>query len=362
VNSSEEHVRSAVAQQAGTWFVANQSGSLEQSERTAFMAWLKTSPVHVEEYLGVALVAHDLPAAAADPELPLEALLELARADDTDGVVQLETTFFVKEPAPRRTWTPHQWSWATSMAAMALLLVAAALWWVRDGEFLGLPKGYRTVHGEQVAVQLPDGSLLHLNTDSAVTVRYTRSERVVEIERGQAFFTVAREARRRFRVFAGEVHMIAVGTRFEGYRKPHATIVTVVEGSVAVLAGQAPPRGFEGIPADAPLVHAGYQVRVDARGLLAQPSAVDAQQAVAWLQQKIAFEQRPLGEVADEFNRYGAIPVEIHDAALRALPITGVFDAYDLDSFVAFLQTLDGVRVERTPTRIRVVSVKSQKE
>ena len=74
------------------------------------------------------------------------------------------------------------------------------------------------------------------------------------------------------------------------------------------------------------------------------------QQAVAWLQGKIAFEQRPLGEVAEEFNRYGSNPIEIHDAALRALPIRGVFDAYDIHSFVALLQTLDGVRVERATT------------
>ena len=103
-------------------------------------------------------------------------------------------------------------------------------------------------------------------------------------------------------------------------------------------------------------------MHVDAGGVSAQPTPVDVQQTVAWLQRKIAFEQRPLGEVADEFNRYGSIPIEIDDAALRALPISGVFDADDVDSFVAFLQTLDGVRVERTNTRIRVFSVKSQKE
>ena len=49
--------------------------------------------------------------------------------------------------------------------------------------------------------------------------------------------------------------------------------------------------------------------------------------------------------MADEFDRYGSIPIEIDDAALRALPITGVFNAYDIDSFVAFLQTIDRVRV-----------------
>ena len=56
-------------------------------------------------------------------------------------------------------------------------------------------------------------------------------------------------------------------------------------------------------------------MHVDAEGVSAQPIPVDVQQTVAWLQRKIAFEQRPLGEVADEFNRYGSIPIEIDDAA-----------------------------------------------
>jgi transmembrane sensor len=153
-----------------------------------------------------------------------------------------------------------------------------------------------------------------------------------------------------------------VGTRFESYRRPDATLVTVVEGSVAVLAGRPPSAGETGFPPGALRVDAGYQVRVDASGVLDQPTPVDVQQVVAWLHQKIAFERRPLGEVADEFNRYGPIPIEIDDAALRALPISGVFDVHDIDSFVAFLQTLDRVRVERTPALIRVSSVKPQKE
>jgi transmembrane sensor len=361
VTPSEEQVRAAVAQQAGTWFIANQSGSLEQAERAAFVAWLKASPIHVEEYLGVALIAHDLPAAMDEPDLPLESLLEMARADDTNGVVSLEPPMRVRDLPSKQVSRPRTWSFATSTAAAVLVLAASALWWLHDGDLLGLPKTYQTTHGEQIVVPLPDGSELHLNTDSSVTVRYTRSERVVEIARGQALFTVARDDHRRFRVAAGDVHVLAVGTQFDTYRRPDTTIVTVVEGSVAVLAGKPPP-GESGLPPDALRVNAGYQVHVDAGGVLAQPIPVDLQQTLAWLQREVAFEQRPLGEVADEFNRYGSIPIEIDDAALRALPISGVFDAYDIDSFVAFLQTLDGVRVERTNARIRVFSVKSQKD
>jgi transmembrane sensor len=156
--------------------------------------------------------------------------------------------------------------------------------------------------------------------------------------------------------------MFALGTRFDGYRQPDATIVTVVEGSVAVLAGRLPPSGALEFPAGALRVDAGYQVRVDTGGVPAQPNPVDVEQAAAWLQHKIAFDQRPLGEVADEFNRYVSIPIEIDDPALRALPISGVFDAKDIDSFVAFLQTLDGVRVERSNARIRVFSARSIKD
>jgi transmembrane sensor len=359
---SEEQVRAAVAQQAGNWFIANRSGSVAQTDREAFVAWLKASPIHVEEYLGVSLIAHDLPAATEDPQEPLETLLELARADDTDSVVSLSASVPKRDAAPRRMRPPLGWSWATSVAAVVLLLAGSLVWWLHDGEFLGLPKAYQTAHGEQIALRLPDGSELHLNTDTDVTVRYTRAERVVEIARGQAFVTVARDDRRRFRVSAGEVHVLAVGTQFDTNRRHDATIVTVVEGSVAVVAGPRPASGTGGMPGDSMRVDAGYQVRVDASNVLDHPIPVAVRQTVSWLQRKIAFEQRPLGEVADEFNRYGSIPIEIDDAALRALPISGVFDAYDVDTFVAFLEAMDGVRVERTTSRIRVFSVKPQKE
>ncbi len=286
---SEEQVRTAVAQQAGTWFIANQSGSLEQAERAAFVAWLKASPIHVEEYLGVALIAHDLPAAMDEPDLPLESLLEMARADDTNGVVSLEPPMRVRDLPSKQISKPRIWSFATSTAAVVLVLAASALWWLHDGDLLGLPKTYQTAHGEQSVAQLPDGSELHLNTDSAVTVRYTRSERVVEIARGQALFTVARDDHRRFRVAAGDVHVLAVGTQFDIYRRPDATIVTVVEGSVAVLAGQPPQPGMTGFPPGALRVNAGYQVHVDTRGVSAQPIPVDVQQTVAWLQRQDSF-------------------------------------------------------------------------
>jgi transmembrane sensor len=66
------------------------------------------------------------------------------------------------------------------------------------------------------------------------------------------------------------------------------------------------------------------------------------------------FQRRPLGEVADEFNRYNAIPFIIDDPGLRRLPISGAFEAEDTDSFASFLQSLTGVHVERLPTVFKI--------
>ena len=107
--------------------------------------------------------------------------------------------------------------------------------------------------------------------------------------------------------------MLAVGTQFDVYRSPGAVKVTVVEGTVVVFTAAAPQAARR--------VEAGYQVEVGER--VGTPRAVDTRAALAWLERRIAFENRPLGEVAEEFNRYGRIAIEIEDQELRALPISG---------------------------------------
>ncbi len=60
MNSNEEKIRAAIAEQAGEWFVANDEGPLDARDSAALAAWLKTSPVHIEEFLGVSVIARDL--------------------------------------------------------------------------------------------------------------------------------------------------------------------------------------------------------------------------------------------------------------------------------------------------------------
>jgi len=68
----------------------------------------------------------------------------------------------------------------------------------------------------------------------------------------------------------------------------------------------------------------------------------------AWTQRKLIFENRPLGEVAAEFNRYNRQSIDIRSPELRSQEVTGVFQANDPDSFMLFLAKIPDVNIERS--------------
>jgi len=279
--------------------------------------------------------------------LNLEDLLARARGAAEESNVH---SLGGRAPLADERSSVNSWRIATA-AAVALIAVAFAL--LRWSDQQAPSVQYVTAHGKQATQRLADDSMLRLNTDTAVAVRYSHAERLVEVERGQVLFEVRHDSRRPFRVMAGPAEVIAVGTKFDVYRQADSIRVTVVEGQVDVrlAGGQREAAAGPGVR-----VRAGERVQVDQGGVSAAAPA-DLHRSGAWLRREIAFEQEPLKAVAAEFNRYNATPIEIESPALREIRISGVFAADDTESFIAFLRSIDGVRVEVTATRIRVLKM-----
>jgi transmembrane sensor len=349
-------VRSAIAEEALEWFVRNRGGMLSHNDRPAFSAWLKSSPLHVEEYLRIAALSQNVRAAISTMDIDLARLVSEARGADHREVIPLG---LFRGHSPRSvgaSWRARPGPVAAVAAAVAVICAGVIL--ARHDRMVpGLQSEFATARGEQRFWRLPDGSGMDLNADSAVVVRFDRHERVVKIERGEALFQVAHEGARRFRVVAGATDVIAVGTEFEVLQQPGSTLVTVVQGKVTVVADTpvlavapagAAPQGL--------FVKAGEQVQVDDHADLSKLSVVAANvpQEVAWVQRKITFDEQPLGTVAAQFSRDHGIPIFVQGSRLRDLPISGVFNEYDMDSFLAFIGRLDNVEVERTDDHILV--------
>jgi transmembrane sensor len=347
---NDERVRSLIAQEAADWFVANRAG-LTVRERQTFATWINASPLHVEEYLALSAIACDLREACEDQAGDLEGLVARARLDEVSPVQPLwqRVVQRVRGASVSRWPAP-----VFAFAVFAVLSVGLLAWWqlqplAHSSGSEGLAAlHFKTAHGEQQTYHLADNSVLHLNTDSAATVRFDGKERLVELTAGEAEFEVVQEPGRPFRVLAGSVEARVIGTAFDVRRAPDATVVTVVEGRVAVGASSgASHLAFVQLAA-------GQQIRVAGGDLQDPPLAVDARRAIAWLHRQIVFEREPLERVATEFNRYTARPIEITTPGLRNLEISGVFATDDTEAFLAFLRSLDGVHVEVTATQIRV--------
>lgn len=240
-----------------------------------------------------------------------------------DPVIAAERARIFRGTGGAQRWRPF--AAAASVAAvlcLALGLVLTQPWAGRHqrgaetaeadvGELIG------TRVGEQSSVTLADGSVITLNTDSALRVAYSDHERRIVLERGEAYFQVARHRARPFAVYAGSQRVVATGTEFDIRLDPLRTQVVLVEGQVHVR-----PKAN----ASAPLVimQPGQKLVVRA-GAAPVLSAAELEQATSWTSGRLIFRDMPLREAADEINRYSERKIVVADAATGALPVNGVF-------------------------------------
>jgi transmembrane sensor len=358
MNSNDEKVRAAIAEQAGEWFVTNHDAGLDAGDAAALAAWLKTSPVHIEEFLGVSSIARDLKALRTDPEYSIEAILARARAEDV-LIERLQPTVAsqVEDPRARKRIV------AVKMAMAACVVLGLGALFVWNVRFAHPPTSvasslrFETRHGEQMTRRLADDTVLHLDTDSAVTIRFGEKERLVTLDSGQADFEVAHDPTRAFRVVAGAAEVVDIGTQFDVRRELDATVITVLEGRAAVRPSPMQKEGTnrtQNLPQSPVPLGPDQQLRVTQGQWPATPIAVDAQRTTSWLRREVVFDHEPLERVAAEYNRYAPKPIEITTPALKNLEITGTFATDDPDAFIAFLRSLKGVHVQMTATQIRV--------
>lgn len=355
-----QRMNAQIALEAARWFAANREGALAPVQARAFMQWLQASPQHVAEYLEVAAIAEYAPGAAKRDPVALEELL--AQLGPEDNVVEFEAAgAFSASPDSARMTAARQTAhgrprrrafvWGAGVAAaLTLAVIGGVLTWSIGRADV---RSYATAHGQQGEWVLPDGSRLRLNSESAVTIRFDRAKRQAAVVHGQALFDIAQQPARPFEVRAGQYLIEDIGTVFDIYRQAGETTVTVVEGRVHVWdLPEASPRA----DAQRPLADlgSGQRARLSASGAVVARSGVDTGKAMAWTREEIVFDDEPLAAVVAEFNRYSTVQVRVGEAAVGELKVSGTFGIRDEATFLAFLDSLPGVRTETTPDGVTV--------
>ena len=384
-----------ILEEATSWFVDFNDEQVDQTGREEFNAWLRRSPEHVRAFLQISAFWEDAGALGKRSGLDLEGLSDAVRAESNVYSLELAASeqpakaAFIPDVAldTKRENSTRRWratSLRLSIAASILICLAfGASTWYRTYR----APSYATAVGEQRSIILDDGSSVELNSNSSVKVRFTKAERLVDLVQGQALFTVAKNPSRPFVVATGDTHVRAVGTRFDVYRKATGTVVTVVEGRVAVAApavirdsealsskdqqktGVEKQRAHGGEQTETPALHAKNdgpglrqgEVLLDAGEQLqvsltetAAPRSANVAMATAWTEKKLVFESASLREVVEEFNRYNRQQLIILDPELNDFHISGVFPSTDSGPMVEFLRQRFGVTLNRSRDRLEI--------
>jgi transmembrane sensor len=208
---------------------------------------------------------------------------------------------------------------------------------------------YETAVGEQSTVRLSDGSIVTLNTDSSIEVRYDDTQRAVRLLRGEVFFEVAHDTSHPFRVQAGDRLLEAVGTAFNvrlGSGNDVRMMVTEGKVSVAPLVPDALPQ-----PSAAPAIVGAGNLAVMHEGPTAivvqglDATEIDVQ--LSWQHGMLVFDGEPLESVLLEIGRYTTV-VFAPDESIRGVRVGGYFRAGDIDGLLVALR--ESFDIDSRPT------------
>ena len=362
-----------IATEAARWQQA--LAGADESVRAEFTDWLKASPRHVREFMF--MEALDAAAVDADPDRALELATDLSGGDEDshlsrpssfplsrapsfsshmEKVEELEPSVvgFPPHPPLRGNFLSRRRASGLALAAAVLVsVVAGGYWW------MNVRNTYVTDVGEQRSVRLPDGSMMHLNTDSRAVVQFSDSDRAIRLESGEALFKVERDAGRPFEVLTPSARIRVLGTEFNVREMGSATRVAVVDGAVKVSpAGPSPlplAQVGESLTADPSpvagkgeeILRAGDEANVEQRQVVKSPKP-NIGRAVSWRSRRLVFQEESLGAIADEFNRYNRVPrIVIEGEQASGRRYGGTFNADDPQSLVRLVTRTGDLQAEQ---------------
>jgi len=200
---------------------------------------------------------------------------------------------------------------------------------------------FATPIGGHETISFADGSSVELNTDTVLRARMTTEQRIVWLEKGEAFFHVKHDRLHPFIVIANNKRITDLGTQFSVRDEPQGVRVAVLQGKVWFDASE------KQNATQSALLGAGdvAVARGDAISVTREPAQV-LETGLSWRRGLLVFKHTALADAAAEFNRYNRLKLVIADQAAKRT-IGGTFPAGDVEAFARVAKNALGLEIER---------------
>ena len=340
-----ENVQQA-SREATDWLIRLQETPDDPTVLRLFEAWLEKDPVNREAWAITRRTTHLIETA-----LPRDTRRQTGSLAGTGDGTQQNGTSPRWQRKTERQASLRPGSRRGRRLRRAALAVSAclALAVFMPNLLLTIRADHRTGTAEVHDLELPDGTAIALAPDSAIAVRYREEERRVDLLAGEAFFDVAPDPERPFRVWTGEIRASVIGTAFNVLRQDEGATIALQEGRLEV--GR--PNAEE--DARANRLQAGEVATFGQSGEIhrsRRPPALIA----AWRNGQLVAEDQPLGQVVDRLRRYYRGRIVITDPGLAELPVTGVYTLADPVEALVGIARPHGAEVRRITPWLLVVS------
>lgn len=310
--------KKALRKTAVDWFLRLQNMDADSSERSAFEAWLISSPLHQEAYAEVSGVWQKL--------------------DSTPQLQQLASALEGKNKSSRSVKIK-----AASVAFSLVLTVCLSLFVVDLWQSQPIMQVIATASIGQTKTQLlDDGSKFTISANSNIEVVYYRNKRLVKLHSGEAIFDVAKNIDRPFIVESANTKVTVLGTRFAVNKLDKLVRVSVDHGRVKVEGASNNPN----LSKQEIILSNGEVAEISSGNT---PIKVDrpAQDAFSFEKGLITFTNANLSEISETLSRYRQQPVLVKNGQQLNSKITAVIKQRNVENFLNRLPDLAPVRLEQ---------------
>lgn len=304
-------------EQAALWFTTFESGEATAADEAACLRWRGADPSHELAWQMMTATAGQLRDGLAG--VPAAVVRQTLRTD-------------VRAPSRRRA--------LKALAGIGAIALTGSGGWMlsRTAAYDRLAADYATTSGERRTIRLSDGTVITLNTASAVDVAYGAQSRQIRLRAGEIEVRTAPDALGRpFVVMARFGTITPLGTRFV-VRDTNEDVVTV-----GVTAGAVRIESEGGATSR---VEAGQQASFGANA--ASPAMPLDPAFRAWVDGMLVVQRMPLPAFVAELGRYRPGLLRC-DPALASLTVSGAFPVDDTDAALALLE-------KALPVRTRAVT------
>lgn len=303
-------------QQAASWYAQLRDGQADAEQESQWRQWLNADESHRLAWQQVQIISRRFE--------PLQATPEPSR---TAGKLQ--------EANARLVHRRHL------LLGIGALTGTGLLSWLSTGRFgtTNILPAWRADHvsqvGEQQELTLADGSRVWLNTDSAINVRLTATERRIHLLSGEVFIDTAPDLRRPLLVQTQQGVLQALGTKFNVWERAQGIHLAVFEGAVRINSQGAQQQ----------VIAAGNQVQFNSQEIGQVLPANPAQEA--WTRGILIAEDITLQELVAQLRRYHRGYIWLSEDVAK-LKVYGSFPTQDVGRVLHMLEDALPVKVTRT--------------